>query len=455
MEETPTLERLIRKYDVPVPRYTSYPTVPHWNVQDFNPESWQDAVKRSFDESNDEKGISLYVHLPFCESLCTYCACNTRITRNHAVEERYITTLLSEWNAYLKLFGKRPIVRELHLGGGTPTFFSPENLDRLLTALLETADIHPEHEFGFEGHPNNTTGAHLEVLRALGFRRVSFGVQDLDERVQKAINRIQPFHNVERVTRLSRDLGYSSISFDLIFGLPYQTLISITNTIEKVISLRPDRIAFYSYAHVPWLRPGQRGYEDADLPSDVAKRALYEQGRKMFEDAGYIEIGMDHFALSHDALARARYDGTLHRNFMGYTTTHTDLLIGLGASSISDAKYAYAQNEKVVEKYTQLVSDQRLAVYRGHIQSPDNMLRRKAILDIACRGVLSGDVLHMIADQGTIVRLTEMEMEGLVTLTEDALIVTDLGRAFIRNICAVLDPHLAHGQTSNIFSKAI
>src|SRR5690606_8218229 len=186
-----------------------------------------------------------------------------------------------------------------------------------------------------------------------------------------------------------------------------QTLASVTNTIEKVISLRPDRIAFYSYAHVPWLRPGQRGYEDADLPSDVTKRALYEQGRRMFEDAGYIEIGMDHFALPHDSLARARYDGTLHRNFMGYTTTHTDLLIALGASAISDARYAYAQNEKIVEKYTQQVSDQGLPIYRGHIQSPDDMLRRKAILDIACQGVLSVQLLDMIADEDTIVRLTE------------------------------------------------
>ncbi|HEY8510744.1 MAG TPA: oxygen-independent coproporphyrinogen III oxidase [Cyclobacteriaceae bacterium] len=455
MEETPILERLIRKYDVPAPRYTSYPTVPHWNVKDFNLESWRDAVKRSFDESNEEKGMSLYIHLPFCESLCTYCACNTRITRNHAVEERYIASLLNEWNAYLILFGKRPKVRELHLGGGTPTFFSPENLRHLLTTLLESADIHPAHEFGFEGHPNNTTEVHLEVLHSLGFRRVSYGVQDLDERVQKAINRIQPFENVERVTRLSRDLGYSSVSFDLIFGLPYQTLESITNTIAKVISLRPDRIAFYSYAHVPWLRPGQRGYEDADLPSDVTKRALYERGRRLFEDAGYVEIGMDHFALPHDGLALAMYDGTLHRNFMGYTTTHTDLLIGLGASAISDARYAYAQNEKVVEKYTQLVSDKSLAVYRGHIQSPDDMLRRRAILDIACRGALSDDLLNMIVDEEAILRLTEMELEGLLTLTEKGVFVTDLGRAFVRNICAVLDPHLRTSPTRDVFSKAI
>jgi oxygen-independent coproporphyrinogen-3 oxidase len=455
MEDVPTIEWLIRKYDVPVPRYTSYPTVPHWNVRDFNPASWQHAVKRSFDESNDERGISLYIHLPFCESLCTYCACNTRITRNHAVETRYIATLLSEWGMYLRLFEKRPTVRELHLGGGTPTFFSPENLRRLLNALFEHADIHPAHEFGFEGHPNNTTAAHLEVLHSFDFRRVSFGIQDLDEKVQRAINRIQPFENVERVTRQSRDIGYASVSFDLIFGLPYQTLASITQTIEKVISLRPDRIAFYSYAHVPWLRPGQRGYEDADLPSDVAKRALYEQGRRMFEGAGYVEIGMDHFALPHDALSRAKSEGTLHRNFMGYTTTHTDLLIGLGTSAISDARYAYAQNEKVVENYTQKISDGMLAVCRGHIQSPADMLVRKAIMDIACKGEVSATLLAQTTDEDAISRLKEMEREGLVEFRADGLYVTSRGWAFIRNICSVLDPNMKNSATRNVFSKAI
>lgn len=455
MEDASTIERLIRKYDVPVPRYTSYPTVPHWNVRDFDIASWQHAVKRAFDESNDEKGISLYIHLPFCESLCTYCACNTRITRNHSVEERYIATLVTEWKMYQHLFGKRPIVRELHLGGGTPTFFSPENLGRLLSALFENAEVHPEHEFGFEGHPNNTTAAHLEMLRSFGFRRVSFGVQDLDERVQRAINRIQPFRNVEQVTNQSRALGYSSVSFDLIYGLPYQTLASVTDTIGKVISLAPDRIAFYSYAHVPWLRPGQRGYEDADLPSDVTKRALYEQGRKMFENAGYVEIGMDHFALPHDSLSRARSEGTLHRNFMGYTTTHTDLLIGLGTSAISDARYAYAQNEKVVEKYSRCISEGELAISKGHIQSSADMLLRTAIMDIACKGHVSAGLLSQTADDFAISRFKEMEQEGLVEITANGLYVTSRGRAFIRNICGVLDPHLKNMTTHEVFSKAI
>jgi oxygen-independent coproporphyrinogen-3 oxidase len=240
--------------------------VPYWNVEEFSSDQWIEAVRKSFDETNDSNGISLYLHLPFCESLCTYCACNTRITKNHRVENTYIKSLLAEWNSYLKIFGKPPVIRELHLGGGTPTFFSPENLKELLQSVLKETFFHHDHEFSFEGHPNNTTEEHLRTLYTLGFRRVSYGVQDLDPKVQQAIHRIQPFENLERVTRQSREIGYNSVSFDLIYGLPYQTLQSVTHTIEKVISLRPDRIAFYSYAHVPWLKPGQRGYEDAACP---------------------------------------------------------------------------------------------------------------------------------------------------------------------------------------------
>ncbi|HTJ50908.1 MAG TPA: radical SAM protein, partial [Cyclobacteriaceae bacterium] len=209
-----TPEELIRKYDVPVPRYTSYPTVPAWDTANFSTNQWLRAVERVFDETNESKGISLYMHLPFCESLCTYCACNTRITTNHAVEEEYIEAIRREWELYRYIFGKTPVIRELHLGGGTPTFFSADNLQKLLSSLLCTMLIHPEHEFSFEGHPNNTTEEHLKVLYNAGFRRVSYGVQDLDERVQKAIHRIQPVENLEKVVTLSRAVGFTSIGFD-------------------------------------------------------------------------------------------------------------------------------------------------------------------------------------------------------------------------------------------------
>jgi oxygen-independent coproporphyrinogen III oxidase len=450
-------DALIKKYDVPVPRYTSYPTVPCWDESLFSEKSWWSAVERCFEETNDTNGISLYVHLPFCESLCTYCACNTRITKNHKVEEKYIQAVLNEWEIYKSHFSVPPVIRELHLGGGTPTFFSPGNLSNLIHALLKGCVIHPHHEFSFEGHPNNTTYEHLKVLYDLGFERVSFGVQDMDPRVQKAINRIQPFGNLQRAVEEARAVGYKSISFDLIYGLPYQTLTTVNDTVSKAIQLRPDRIAFYSYAHVPWLKPGQRGYEDADLPSDVVKRSLYEEGRRLFLEAGYVDVGMDHFSLVTDTLAIAQKEGRLHRNFMGYTTTQTDLLIGLGTSSISDAKYAYAQNLKKVEDYVQKVTFADAAIFKGHVQSEEDRSRRKLILDIVCRGEANlRDYGGLVTNEEQLV-LEGMMEEGIVDLSGVRLRVTEPGRPFIRNIAAVFDQRMKEKSrtTGPLFSKAI
>ncbi len=450
-------ESLIKKYDVPVPRYTSYPTVPYWDTSSFSTAKWLDALKRSFHESNDSRGISLYIHLPFCESLCTYCACNTRITRNHQVEIGYIRSLLKEWEMYRKVFGRTPVMRELHLGGGTPTFFSPRNLKWLVSYLLEGVIVHPGHEFSFEGHPNNTTAEHLEVLSKLGFRRVSFGVQDLDPLVQRAINRVQPFENLRSVTLASRDAGFSSVGFDLIYGLPFQTVDTVTATFKKVLSLRPDRVSFYSYAHVPWLRPGQRGYEDADLPTDVAKRKLYETGRMLLKAEGYEDIGMDHFALSHDSLYKAHQNGKLHRNFMGYTTTHTDLLIGLGASAISDAGYAYAQNWKKVEDYANALSADKLPVFKGHLQTAEDRLVKKCIIDLACNGVIRQENLVALNDKTLLETLFAFCNEGILRANLDGFQLTDEGRAFLRNVCAALDRRLnTNGdQTRQTFSLAM
>jgi len=347
---------LIKKYNVPVPRYTSYPTVPFWDTNKPSPKQWFDIVKHTFDQTNEEQGISVYIHLPFCESLCTYCGCNTRITKNHKVEGEYIVSLLTEWKQYLSVFDTKPIIRELHLGGGTPTFFSPENLKSLIVQLLEGCEIHPDHEFGFEGHPNNTTKAHLQVLYDVGFRRVSYGIQDLDLKVQETINRIQPYENVERATLDAREVGYESVNFDLIYGLPHQTTTTVADTIQQITKLSPDRIAYYSYAHVPWVKPGQRSYSTSDLPANGEKQQLYELGKSLLTNLGYVDVGMDHFALKTDELYKAMRQGTLHRNFMGYTVSNTSLLIGLGTSAISDAKYAYLQNKKKVEEYKSDIS---------------------------------------------------------------------------------------------------
>lgn len=435
-------DALLRKYDVPVPRYTSYPTVPYWDTDHFDAARWGDLVRQEFDYSNDAQGISLYIHLPFCESLCTYCACNTRITRNHAVERRYSEAVLAEWDSYLKIFGRPPVLRELHIGGGTPTFFSPENLGDLVQQLLSHCIVPEDHAFSFEGHPNNTTEAHLRVLHALGFDRVSFGVQDLDMKVQQAIHRIQSFESLAEVTHTSRAVGYRSVSFDLIYGLPHQTVSSVRNTLEQVAGLKPDRVAFYSYAHVPWLRPGQRGYEDAHLPSDVVKRSLYACGDSLLTAAGYNRIGMDHYALSGDELWQAHCAGRLHRNFMGYTTTRTRLLAGLGASAISDSYTAYAQNVKGVEDYERQAKAGILPLLKGHIQSDHDRLTRRCILDIACRGVLDGGQLWALADDEMLAALRVMENEGIVALGPDGLRVTGSGQAFVRNICNVFDARM-------------
>ena len=272
---------LIQKYNVPGPRYTSYPTVPYWDLETFDALKWKQTYIQSFKESNHSEGISLYIHLPFCESLCTFCGCHKRITKRHEVESPYIKAVLKEWDLYCETFPEKPIIKELHLGGGTPTFFSPEHLKDLIDGILSKADVAKEHEFSFEGHPNNTTRKHLQQLFDLGFRRVSYGVQDYSEKVQKAIHRDQSFHNVAKVTLWAKEIGYTSISHDLIYGLPFQTLEDVIDTIEKTKSLSPDRLAFYSYAHVPWIKGnGQRGFNDEDLPKDDTKRKLYETGKK-------------------------------------------------------------------------------------------------------------------------------------------------------------------------------
>lgn len=448
-------QNLIEKYNVPAPRYTSYPTVPYWDGATFDNEQWKQSVKFSFQESNAADGISLYIHLPFCESLCTYCGCNTRITKNHRVEEPYIKAVLLEWAMYRDIFGARPKIREIHLGGGTPTFFSPANLQMLIDAIVDSADIHPEAEFSFEAHPCNTTVEHLEVLYNLGFRRLSLGIQDFDPRVQFIINRIQSFDQVKTVTAQARRIGYTSINFDLIYGLPLQTTAGLTDTIQKVAMLRPDRIAFYSYAHVPWIKPGQRRYTEKDLPDAIAKRQLYELGRKMFTDMGYSEIGMDHFALPTDSLYTAELDGQLHRNFMGYTHQYTQLMVGLGVSSISDTWYAFAQNVKTVEAYIDLVNRGQLPVIKGHSLNHEDLVIRQHILNIMCKGHTCWGVQGQQCEplfEG-LERMQELSNDGLVDLDSWHLEVTPTGKRFLRNICMAVDARLwADKPTTPLFS---
>ena len=449
---------LIQKYNIPGPRYTSYPTVPFWDKKGIDLDDWKKSTISSFNESNAVEGISIYIHLPFCESLCTFCACHKRITKQHSVESPYIETLLKEWDLYCDMFETRPLIKEIHLGGGTPTFFSSENLRNLINGIFKRADKFEGFEFSYEGHPNHTTEEQLQTLYDLGSRRNSFGIQDYDPKVQKAIHRIQTFETVKEVDEWSRKIGYESISHDLIFGLPFQTEESIKNTIKKTIELKPDRIAYYSYAHVPWIKGvGQRGFDENDLPKDDEKRHLYELGKQLLFDNGYVEIGMDHFALPTDSLHSAMDSKKLHRNFMGYTAGKTKLMIGLGMSSISDSWYAFAQNEKSVETYTKKVNEGIIPIFRGHLLSDTDLIIRKHILNLMCNletnwkfGLspnIKDEIIH---------RLKEIVEDGLLEVNDDKLIVKEEGRMFVRNICMAFDLRLIQSQPeTRIFSMTI
>jgi oxygen-independent coproporphyrinogen-3 oxidase len=450
---------LIQKYNIAGPRYTSYPTVPFWDEKGIEYKDWITTVKKAFTESNAEEGISVYIHLPFCENLCTFCGCHKRITKQHGVEEPYVETVLKEWDLYCNEFDGKPRIKEIHLGGGTPTFFSAKNLELLINGILAKSEKCDDFEFSFEAHPNNTTKEHLQTLYDLGFRRNSFGVQDYNLKVQKTINRIQPFEKVEEVTRLSREIGYTSVSHDLIFGLPHQTKESIIDTIAKTKELKPDRIAFYSYAHVPWIKGvGQRGYDEKDLPTADEKRVLYETGKQLLGELGYVEIGMDHFALPTDSMFKAMEAKSLHRNFMGYTAGKTELMVGLGMSSISDSWYSFAQNVKTVEEYTELVNKGEIPIFRGHLLNKEDLVIRKHILEIMCHFETSWEKEEMKFPElnDCLEKLKEMEQDGLVEISENGLKLPEHARPFVRNVCMAFDLRLIRNKPSTrIFSMTI
>lgn len=453
------MSSLIQKYNVPGPRYTSYPTVPFWEEDAFSEKKWTQNLTETFKISNQKEGISLYIHLPFCESLCTFCGCNKRITKRHEVELPYIQAVIKEWRLYCNLFSRKPNIKEIHLGGGTPTFFSTENLTLLLEGIFETANKAESYIFSFEGHPNNTTKEHLQTLYNLGFRRVSFGVQDYSPKVQAAIHRVQSFHNVSKVTLLAKEIGYTSIGHDLIYGLPFQTLQDIEDTILKTKSLLPDRISFYSYAHVPWLKGnGQRGFQDEDIPQNDTKRQLYELGKKMLLEMGYVEIGMDHFTLPKDEMYLAFKSKTLHRNFMGYTASKTELMIGLGVSSISDSWNSFAQNEKSLETYYQKINGNNLPVFRGHHLTSEDVVIRQHILNLMCHFETNweDESTYFTEIYDVLDSLHEMQLDGLLYIENKKLIVTDLGKAFVRNICMAFDLRLKRAAPqTELFSMTV
>jgi oxygen-independent coproporphyrinogen III oxidase len=451
---------LLRKYNVPGPRYTSYPTVPYW-TDSPTPAQWLESVGQALREGAAQGiGAALYVHVPFCESLCTYCGCNTRITRNHAVAEPYVATVLREWDLYLEALGADVPLTELHLGGGTPTFLTPPELEKLVGGLLGRARVRvgTGAEFSVEADPRVTSRAHLEALARLGFRRLSLGIQDFDPAVQEIVHRVQSEEQVRVLTEQARELGFTSVNYDLIYGLPLQTLRSIESTIAAVRRLRPDRIAFYGYAHVPWIKPSQRRFTEADLPAGDDKRALYELGRRMLEEEGYREVGMDHFALETDSLWKATREGTLHRNFMGYTARRVAPLIGLGVSAIGDSWGAFAQNEKLVETYQARVEKGELPLLRGHVLTPEDRVLRRHVLNLMTRLETSWedpelDTPYLAEVPG---KLAELQADGLLALGPKSCRVAEAGRPFLRNVCMAFDARLARSApATQLFSRTI
>ncbi len=345
------------------------------------------------------------------------------------------------------------------MGGGTPTFFAIENLEFLITEIFKTAIKPLDFEYSFEGHPNNTSYNHLKKLNDLGFNRVSFGVQDYNEKVQTAIHRIQPFERVEQVTNWAKEIGYQSIGHDLIFGLPFQRLEHILYTIEKTKSLNPDRIAFYSYAHVPWIKGnGQRGFKDEDLPKNDEKRQLYEIGKQHLIDFGYLEVGMDHFALKSDAMYQSFLENKLHRNFMGYTSSKTEVLIGLGVSSISDSWNGFAQNEKKLEDYYQVLNQNEIPIYRGHILTDEDLIIRKHILNLMCNLETCWEKNNLNFRELPLVlnKLKEMENDELIEINENNLKITEKGKPYVRNVCMAFDIRLNQNiPQTQLFSMTI
>ena len=432
---------LIAKYDVAGPRYTSYPTVPYWEGAP-DEATWLAHLGRALQSGS---GAAVYVHLPFCRQLCTFCGCNTRITRTHAIILPYVEAVLAEYALYRQRLGvSRPRIAELHLGGGTPTFLTADELDHLLGGLLSAAELVHGARLSVEVDPRVTHRDQLEVLARHGFRRLSIGVQDFDPRVQEIVNREQSEAQVRAVSDAARALDYDSINFDLIYGLPLQTRASIDATMDAVCRLRPDRIALYGYAHVPWIKPGQRRFTEADLPEGAERRALYELARARLQAAGYREIGLDHFALESDALWRAAQRGTLHRNFMGYTEAFAQPLLGLGVSAIGDAGEALAQNEKDLQLYQQRVARGELPIQRGHVLNAEDVALRRHILRLMTRLETSwegGDDTPWLAEVPA--RLAEFARDGLIELRPRGLRVTPTGRAYLRNICMAFDARLA------------
>lgn len=434
-------------YDVRSPRYTSYPTALQFR-DDFNTANyaawWPDAATNT-------SPLSLYVHIPFCRDICYYCACNKIVTRRPEDVQRYLNYLKKEIVLQSAIVGSKRPVMQMHFGGGTPTYLNGAQLTELVHTLANNFNLvnSAEREYSIEIDPRTVDRSALALLKGLNFNRISFGVQDFDARVQQAINRTQPFHMLAELTAAAREFDFSSINFDLIYGLPLQTVPSFTNTLRCAIALRPDRIALYNYAHLPERFSSQRALDRLERLNASVKLTLLELASEMLIDAGYVHIGMDHFVLPDDALALAQLHHTLERNFQGYSTSHSTDLVGLGLSAISSTEDGYAQNAKELDTYYQHLDAQRLPIVKGILMSDDDRVRKFVIMQIICNLSLDFSELrdrfqieffdYFSAEQKALKLLQD---DGLIEQDLQKLVVTNTGRPLLRNICMVFDHYL-------------
>ncbi|MFT4193876.1 oxygen-independent coproporphyrinogen III oxidase [Ottowia sp.] len=453
---------LLTRFDVPGPRYTSYPTADRF-VEAFGEDDYLRVLaQRRSGAGASSLPLSLYVHVPFCASLCYYCACNKIITRHHERAAPYLRYLGKEVDLHVQRIGAGQSVSQLHLGGGTPTFMSDDELGELMAMLRRNFALVPGGEYSIEIDPRTIDEARLAYLARLGFNRLSFGVQDFDPLVQKAVHRVQPAEQVFALVAAARRIGFESVNVDLIYGLPRQTPESFDRTLAQVAELRPDRIALYAYAHLPERFKPQRRIIAIDLPGAAHKVSMLARSLAAFDAAGYVYVGMDHFALPGDALAVAKRQGRLHRNFQGYSTQPDCDLIGLGVSAIGKVGATYSQNAKTLAEYQDLLDQGHLPVVRGLAVSRDDLLRRAVIMALMCQGELvyeSVESAHLIDFRGyfaaELAQLRAMEEQGLVRLTDSGIQVTATGWFFVRGVAMVFDKYLQADRNRARFSKII
>jgi len=460
--ETPVSDALLRRYDVSGPRYTSYPTADRF-VEAFAAQDYAQALaQRRSGAAALALPLSLYLHIPFCESLCYYCACNKIITRHHEKAAEYLRYLGREVDLHTALIGTGQVVSQLHLGGGSPTFLNDAELRELMAMLQRNFSFAPGGEYSIEVDPRTVDAQRLDTLAELGFNRLSFGVQDFDPAVQKAVHRVQPAEQVFALMEAARARGFESVNVDLIYGLPLQTPESIQRTLAQVIQMRPDRIALYAYAHLPERFKPQRRIATVELPAGSAKLTMLSQSIAAFMGAGYVYVGMDHFALPEDALAVAKRQGRLHRNFQGYSTQPDCDLIALGVSSIGRIGATYSQNAKTLEGYYDALDNGRFPVERGLALTRDDLLRRSVIMALMCQGQVhfeSIELAYLIDFRpyfaAELEALKPLIAEGLATLDEGSITVTPRGWFFVRAVAMVFDRYLQSDRTRARFSKII